>query len=76
MKKNQPNRVTINLPEKVLQWAEELMAARGFENRSSYFADLIRRDKERQEEKERERANDRTSTAQKSSTPQKLPKVA
>jgi Arc/MetJ-type ribon-helix-helix transcriptional regulator len=53
MKKH--NRVTINLPELVVRWAEELMAVRGFDNRSAYFADLIRRDKERQDEKQTQR---------------------
>lgn len=48
-------RVTISLSALVNEWAEEMCAKRGFEdNFSAYVADLIRRDKDRQEERERE----------------------
>ena len=44
-------RVTISFPEKVDQWAEELMAEKGYDNFSAYIADLIRRDREQRSER-------------------------
>jgi hypothetical protein len=43
-------RTTVSLAEVVWEMAEEMMDTRGFnQNFSSYVADLIRRDKEREE---------------------------
>jgi Arc/MetJ-type ribon-helix-helix transcriptional regulator len=45
-------RVTISLTEIVAQWADEMCELKGYDNFSAYVADLIRRDKERQEDRE------------------------
>jgi len=45
-------KTSISLSVLVNQWAEELSAAKGFENFSAYIADLIRRDRERQDPKQ------------------------
>lgn len=49
---NSTARVSISLSQKVFQWAEELKAAKGYDNFSAYIAELIRRDKERDEKKQ------------------------
>lgn len=53
MNKPKQERVTISLTPLVAQWADEMCAAKGYDNFSAYVADLIRRDKERHEEKQR-----------------------
>jgi hypothetical protein len=48
----QDRRTTISLAAVVWDWAQEMMRLKGFnDNISAYVADLIRRDKERQEQK-------------------------
>jgi Arc/MetJ-type ribon-helix-helix transcriptional regulator len=46
-----PKSKTISLSKVVQSWADEMCALRGFDNFSAYVADLIRRDKEREQEK-------------------------
>lgn len=43
-------KTSISLSETVNTWAEELALKKGFDNFSQYVADLIRRDKERDEQ--------------------------
>lgn len=40
---------SISLSDKVNVWAEELAEIKGFDNFSAYLADLVRRDKERED---------------------------
>ena len=50
--RREDKRTTVSLAQVVWQMAEEMMAKKGFnDNFSAYVADLIRRDREREEEK-------------------------
>jgi len=40
---------SVSFSDKVNNWAEEMADAKGFDNFSAYIADLVRRDKEREE---------------------------
>lgn len=44
-------RATISLNQVVDRMAKEMMELKGYDNFSAYIADLIRRDKEREEER-------------------------
>jgi Arc/MetJ-type ribon-helix-helix transcriptional regulator len=52
-------RATISLHKVVSEMAEELMRKKGYDNFSAYVAELIRRDKEREEEKQEQRLSGR-----------------
>jgi len=52
---NEPSktvRATVSLSKVVSEMAEQLMRKKGYDNFSAYVADLIRRDRERDEERE------------------------
>lgn len=51
-KARKDKRTTVSLAQVVWDWAEDLMEAKGYnDNFSAYVAELIRRDKEREDEK-------------------------
>jgi hypothetical protein len=89
MKARKDKRTSISLAQVVWDWAMEMMEAKGYnDNISAYIADLIRRDKERQEEKESQKPKSSSSTSypphreelaraeDKPADPQKKPKAA